>query len=102
MCSPPRSAASSSPSTPSGTRTGRPPRSSAVVASAISSVRFSATVRRLRIRDDPALPPRQPLLDVHRELLVRLRDGQLFHGVMRLGIGVQRLAHLFGTREAAA
>src|SRR5574341_365959 len=108
--SPPRSGSSSAVAaaapaaadTPSGTRMARPWASSPGVASSNSTGRLLT----------PALPPglgnrapltlRQPLAHVLRQLVVRVRDGQLIHGVMGFRVGAQSLADLLGPREAAA
>src|SRR5262245_37815414 len=110
MCSPPSSGSSSATvdvavpwgrrnSGARGTRTGRPSVSRPLVARPISTVRFSAIGPRLG--NLPSFSPRQPLANFRRKLVVRLGDGQLFHGVVGFRIRVQRLAHLLAPGEPA-
>src|SRR2546422_4121571 len=104
MCSPPSSgfwSPTAVASALSGTRTGFPRASSPAVARSISRTRLSAMPVGFGIGDHAALAALQPLADLGRQLVVGFRDGELFDGVVRLGIRVQRLTYLLGAGEPA-
>src|SRR3972149_2102617 len=104
--SPPSSGSASATAAPAdaprGTRIGRPRTSRPGVASSNSTVRLLTPALPLGLRDHAPPPPRQPLAHVFRQLVVRIRNGQLVHGVVRLRVGTQRLAYLLGARKAPA
>src|SRR5262245_48043924 len=108
MCSPERSGSSAGgassatgapdSSTARGTRCGRPWASSPVVDSSTSIVRFLVAMVLL----PGPLAGAESAAHVVGEVLERLRDGQLFHRVSRLGVRGQRLSQLLRTAEPAA
>src|SRR5690606_5155201 len=79
-----------------GVRMGRPCASTPALPSATSTVRFSAMLL------SDLFAGAEPLAHLFRQILERLRDRQLLHGVARFGIGGQRLTKLLGAAEPAA
>src|ERR1043165_9559938 len=100
MCSSPRPGLSGSPAAVSGTRVGLPWASTPGVASSSSRVRLLTIGA--RVGDDAALAALQPVAHVLGQVAAGIRDRQLLERVVRLGVGIQRLPHLLGAREAAA
>src|SRR5215467_6542534 len=84
-------------STASGTRRGRPCASIPVVDNSTSIVRFVVAMLLARPLAGGETPPH-----VRRQILERLRDGQLILRVARFRIRGERLPKLLGAAEAAA